>query len=99
MVILKRDDLKFGIILGLIGPLIGFVGYYFWKFSLYSFSEFLTALQQNKPLITAITLPCLLVNIVFFTYYINTKRDQTAKGLFIVTALFAIISSLFKIFG
>lgn len=99
MVILKKDDLTFGIILGLIGPLIGFVGYYFWKFSLYSFSEFLTALQQNKPLITAITLPCLLVNIVFFTYYINTKRDQTAKGLFAITALLAIISTLFKLLG
>jgi ABC-type multidrug transport system permease subunit len=99
MVTLKKDDLKLGVILGLIGPLLGFFGYYFWKFSMYSFSDFMTALSQNKPLVTAITIPCLLVNIVFFTYYINTRKDQTAKGIFVITLIFAVIALLFKIWG
>ena len=99
MVILQKDDLKLGIILGLIGPLLGFFGYYFWKFSLYTFSDFMTALSQNKPLVTAITIPCLLVNIAFFTYYINTRKDQTAKGIFVITLIFAVIALLFKIWG
>lgn len=99
MVIFRRDDLKIGIILGLIGPMLGFFGYYFWKFSLYSFNDFLTALRMNKPLITAITIPCLLVNIIFFTYYINTKKDQTAKGIFVVTLIYAVTALLFKIWG
>lgn len=99
MVILRRDDFKFGTLLGLIGPFIGLFGYYFWKFSLYSFSDFIEALRQNKPLITAITIPCLLVNIIFLTYYLNTKRDKTAKGIFAVTIIFAVIALLFKIWG
>ena len=99
MVTLKKDDFKLGVILGLLGPMIGLFGYYFWKFSLYSFSDFFNALRQNKPLITAITIPCLLVNIIFFTYYINTKKDQTAKGIFVVTLIYAVTALLFKIWG
>jgi hypothetical protein len=34
-----------------------------------------------------------------FTYYINTKRDETAKGIFAVTLVYALSSVLFKYFG
>ncbi len=99
MVIFNKDNLKFGLLLGIIGPILGLFGFYYWKFSLYSFSDFLKALQQNKPLITAITIPCLLVNIILFTFYINTRRDQTAKGIFAITLILAVASLLFKMWG
>ena len=99
MVIFNKDNLKFGLLLGLLGPVIGFIGFYFWKFRLYSFGEFLRAIQQNKPLVTAITIPCLLVNIILFTFYINTRRDQTAKGIFAITLIYAVSSLLFKMWG
>jgi NADH:ubiquinone oxidoreductase subunit 6 (subunit J) len=99
MVIFNKDSLRFGLLLGLLGPVVGLFGFYFWKFRLYRFEEFLRALQQNKPLVTAITIPCLLVNIILFTFYINTRRDQTAKGIFAVTIIYAVASLLFKMWG
>ena len=96
MVIFKRDNLRFGLLIGLVVPLFSILLYYWWKFSLYTFSEFIYALRTNKPLITAITIPCLLLNVVLFTIYINAKRDQTAKGIFISTILYAVASLLFK---
>jgi hypothetical protein len=99
MEFLRRDNLKLGLIIGLIGPIVGLYGYYLWKFSLYSFGDFFEALRQNKPLVTAITIPCLLVNIVFFTIFINSKKDQTAKGVFAVTLIYAVAALLFKIWG
>jgi hypothetical protein len=54
---------------------------------------------MNKPLVTAIAIPCLLVNVAFFTYYINTKKDQTAKGIFAMTLLYGVATLLFKIWG
>ena len=95
----KKDNLRLGLVLGLVAPLISFFGYYFWKFSQFSFNEFLYALKTNKPLITAITIPCLLLNIILFTVYINGRKDQTAKGIFAVTLLYAVTSLLFKFFA
>lgn len=99
MVIFQKDNFKLGIVLGLFLPVLSFFGYYFWKFSVYRFRDFLHYLQVNKQLVTAISIPCLVLNIAIFTYYINTKRDETAKGIFAVTLVYALSSVLFKYFG
>ena len=97
--IFKRDSLKLGLILGLLAPLISLVAYYFLRFRVYTFGEYIGALSKNKPLLTGLTIPCLLLNIALFTFYINTHRDQTAKGIFTITLLYAIASILLKYFG
>ena len=99
MEILKKDNYVYGVFLGLIVPVFSFYGYYLWKFSLYSFSDFLNALQGNKQLVTALTIPCLLLNIVLFTFHINGQRDKTSKGIFIVTLIYAVAALLFKFFS
>ena len=85
--------------LGLLAPLISFFGYYFWKFGQFTLGDFVHALRTNKQLVTALTIPILLLNIVLFTYYINTKKDRTARGIFAVTLVYALLSVLFKYFG
>jgi hypothetical protein len=99
MVMLKKDDFKLGLILGLLLPVVSFLGYYAWKFSVYSFSDYIFYLRTNKALVTAITIPCLVLNMVIFTYYINSKLDRTAKGIFAVTLLYALASLAVKYFG
>ena len=93
----KKNSLRFGLILGFLAPVLSVLGYYFVKFyPTFSFGEFLAALRANKALITAMTIPCLLLNIVLFTIYINSRKDQTAKGVFAVTLVYAIISLIVK---
>jgi hypothetical protein len=87
------------LILGLLAPLVSLVAYYLLRFRVYSFGEYIDALSKNKPLLTGLTIPCLLLNIALFTFYINTHRDQTAKGIFTITLLYAIASILLKFFG
>ena len=99
MVIFKRDQYAFGVLLGLVMPVLSFFGYYYWKFSLFSFNDFLNLLQSNKQLVTALSIPCLLMNIVIFTLYINGQRDKTAKGIFVVTIIYAVSALFFKLFG
>ena len=95
--ILKRDTLKFGILLGIIGPLLAMVIYYFWVFSrTIGFGEYLYVLRTNKQLLTAISSLSLLANAVFFTIYINTHRDKTAKGIFVATLLYGIFVLVYK---
>jgi hypothetical protein len=93
---LKKDNLRFGLLLGFVAPLISVVIYYFVRFSQFSIKDVLEFMAQNKNQITAITIPCLLMNIALFTFYVNTHRDQTAKGVFAITLVYAIGALLLK---
>jgi len=97
--ILKRDDIKLGLVIGLLMPLIGIFVFYLWKFSSVSFGEFWGYLGANKSLITSLSVICLFLNVVVFTLYINTKRDNTAKGVFAITVVFGIAALIFKFWG
>jgi hypothetical protein len=95
---LKKDNLKLGIVLGIVAPFIGFLLYYFIKFyPTYSLSDFLGFLKVNKSLITVVVSLSLMANAVIFTYYINAQKDQTAKGIFIVTVIYGIAALLFRL--
>ena len=96
--ILKRDNLKLGLILGLLGPALGLVVVYFMKFSSYSFTDFLDYFFKDTKLITSIGALCLLANAVLFTIYINTHRDNTAKGIFATTLVYGIAILIIKVF-
>jgi hypothetical protein len=93
----KKDNLRFGLLLGFIAPLLSLIVYYFYKFyPLYSVKDCLGFIAANKSLVTAISVPCLVLNIALFTFYINTHRDKTAKGIFAITLVYAIGALLLK---
>jgi hypothetical protein len=94
---LKRDDIRLGLILGFIGPILSLAVYYLVKFyPLFSVSDFFSFVQSNRNQITAISVPCLVLNIALFTIYINSHRDKTAKGIFGVTLVYAVSTLLLK---
>lgn len=94
---LKKNNIRLGLILGFLTPLLSLVIYYFIKFyPLFSVGEFFNFIVENKNQVTAISVPCLLLNIAMFTVYINSHRDQTAKGIFAVTLVYAIAALLLK---
>ena len=96
--IFKKDNLKFGILLGILGPLLAMLIYYFWVFSrTISLSEYFYVLGTNKQLLTAISSISLLANAVLFTIYINTHRDNTAKGVFVATLIYGIAVLVYKL--
>ena len=96
--ILKRDNLKLGLVLGLLGPALGLIIVYFLKYSYYPFVEFLELFFNTRGLITSVGALCLLANAVLFTLYINTHRDNTAKGIFVTTLLYGIAILIIKVF-
>jgi hypothetical protein len=97
IVILKKDNLRLGLLLGLVAPIISLAIYYFVRFyPTYPIREFFFFLRTNKQQVTAISVPCLVANIALFTYYINSHKDSTAKGIFVATILYAIAALLFK---
>lgn len=95
--ILQKDNLRLGIVLGLVGPLLGLVVIYLLKFSAVSFGDFLDAFFNDNKLITSNGTLSLLANVVLFTLYINTHRDNTAKGIFIITLIYGIALLVLKV--
>ena len=94
--IFKKDNLRLGLVMGLIAPILSLVVYYYWTFYPNSIKDFFEFIRTNKSQITAISVPCLFLNILLFTIYINSRRDQTAKGVFAATLIYAIVALLFK---
>ena len=94
--IFKKDNFVFGIALGIVAPMIGFLIYKLVKFKELSLPEMFQWLKMNPSLITVFISVSLLANAILFTIYINSTRDQTAKGIFIMTMFYAVIALVFK---
>ncbi len=94
--IFKKDNFIFGLVLGLIAPVFGFLLYKFVKYQPFSIAEMLQWLKLNPNLITAFISVSLFANAVLFTIYINGHSDKTAKGIFVMTIIYAVIAMLFK---
>lgn len=93
---LKRDNLKMGLVIGLIAPFAGFAGYYLMRFRLFTLKEFWQVLMMQKSLLSGIISLALIVNVIVFTLYINKRLDKTATGIFIATCIYAITALVLK---
>ncbi len=94
--IFKKDNFVFGLVLGFIAPFFGFILYKFLKYRAFTIGEMLQWLKLNPNLITVFISISLFANAVLFTIYINGHKDKTAKGIFVLTIVYAIIAMLFK---
>jgi hypothetical protein len=89
-----------GLLLGILTPVLIFVIIYLAKFTgSYSFGEFVGVFFKTNQYITFFGVWCLVGNIALFTYYINTNRDKTAKGIFAVSLVYGIGVLLLKLFN
>lgn len=94
--IFKKDNFIFGLSLGFIAPMIGFLIYKLVKFKALSLSEMFQWMKMNPSLITVSISVSLMANAILFTIFINGYRDKTAKGIFIMTMIYAVIALAYK---
>ncbi|TWW02170.1 hypothetical protein [Chitinophaga pinensis] len=97
---LKRDNLPLGIVLGIFTPVLAFFLYYLLVFMPkhdVSLSEFMKLVLENRQTLPKLISVCLLLNGVIFYFYTRSRKDITAKGIFLVTMLYAITILFLKI--
>ncbi len=94
--IFKKDNFIFGLALGFAAPIIAFVVYKYVKFKSLSLREMFQWMKLNPNLITVSISVCLMANAILFTIFINGQRDKTAKGIFVLTIIYAVIAMSFK---
>jgi uncharacterized membrane protein YeaQ/YmgE (transglycosylase-associated protein family) len=95
----KKDNFLLGILLGLIGPMIGFSIFKFLKYNNFTLKEMYQWMTMNHNLITAWISVSLFANALLFTLFVNARIDKTAKGIFWVTVVYASIALCVKFFG
>lgn len=95
-----KDNLKLGLALGLLAPIVGLLIFKFTKFAAYSFQETIWYMlkEQGYRTLTAQLSVSLLLNALFFTLFINAKKDKTAKGIFFTTLIYGLFILLVKTF-
>ncbi|HEV2832247.1 MAG TPA: hypothetical protein VGW31_09740 [Hanamia sp.] len=94
--IFKKDNFVFGLALGLIAPMIGFLIYKLVKFKGLTLEEMFQWMKLNPSLITVSISVSLMANAILFTIYVNGNCDKTAKGIFVLTIIYAVIAMIFK---
>ncbi|MBS1578990.1 MAG: hypothetical protein JST29_05055 [Bacteroidetes bacterium] len=93
---LKKDDIKTGLLIGLLAPFIGMFGFYFLRFRRLTIIEFMQWLGIQRSLLTAMISFSLLANAIVFTIYINKHIDKTARGIFITTIIWVLAALILK---
>ena len=99
--IFKKDNFLLGLILGLIAPVLGMLLFKIYKFNVFTYKETFEYMYLEpgfKTLTVALTLS-LLLNALLFTFYINSSKDKTAKGIFATTMVYGLIVLIIKTFG
>ncbi|TAM99510.1 MAG: hypothetical protein EPN39_06390 [Chitinophagaceae bacterium] len=99
MNIFKKDDLWLGLILGILGPVVGFLIFYLIKFLPLgqSIAAYLNLFKDNSFLIPKVISLSLLVNGVTFFLYTQYRKDETSRGILVATLIYAIIIIVFKL--
>ena len=94
----KKDNFIFGCILGLLAPMVGLLLLKYYKFGMLSFKEVVQFIytQPGHGIMTAGLSVSLMMNAFFFTMYVNNRKDETGKGLFVTTVLYAVFILLIK---
>jgi hypothetical protein len=96
--IFKKDNLIYGLVLGFVAPVVGLLLLRYYKYHMLTFKEVwqLIYLEPSHRLLTAGLSVSLMMNAILFTLYINSRKDKTAKGIFITTLVYGIIILLLK---
>ena len=96
---LTKNNLRLGLILGLLGPLIGLFVIYRVSFPSLSFREFLDYFMHDNKVITNVGTFSLLANALLFAIYVHFDKAQTFKGIFIITLFYGIGILVLKLFN
>jgi len=77
---------------------MGIFIFYLWKAPSSQFGYILETMLNSKSLLTAAISFSLLINAIVFTWCVNTGKDKTAKGVFIITLIITVPALIYKVF-
>lgn len=93
----NKNGIGFGLLIGFIAPIIGLLIYYLVQFkNVTTLPGFFYYVVTEKALLTAVISVLLVANAGVFTWYVNKRKDLTAKGVFISTCIYGLTALIWK---
>jgi len=92
---LKFNKTGYGFLVGVICPCVCFLLYYFFRFSQYSFIDYLHFLGESKKLANVMSIT-ILPNLIPFMLSINSCRYSAGRGVLAATITLGIIIFILK---
>ena len=74
------NKISYGVIIGLISPVLFFLLYYMFRFGQYDFVEYFRILVESKKLVNVLSLT-VLPNLAPFMLFINSHRYSSGRGV------------------
>lgn len=93
---MKRNVPVFGLVIGIIFPMLGMLVMYALKFTGTPFADFIRTMMDNHKVAAMVLSLSLLANAIPFIFYTNRRLDLTARGILIATMLYAVLIVLLK---
>lgn len=93
----KKDKLVFGLIAGMLAPVIGFFIYWQFNFKELALDVFAEKVSGNNSQAALVSL-CLLANLPFFFYFLNKEMMRSARGVIAATFIYGAYIMYLKFF-
>lgn len=91
----KFDNLRLGLLLGIIAPALIMFIIYFIQFTNFNLSELVDLLVEKKVFTKIVSL-CVIPNLALFFLFLNKNYYQSARGILTATFIFAIFVFITK---
>jgi len=88
------NKISYGVIIGILSPVLFFMLNYIFRFRQYNFSDYLQFLIESKKLVSVISLT-IFPNLIPFMLFINSNRYSSARGVLASTIIFGIFIFIF----
>jgi hypothetical protein len=92
---LKINNIKLGMLLGIIAPILSMLVVHLIKFPEYNFQELLDYLVARR-IFTKIVSLCVFPNLALFFIFLNKNYYSSARGVLMSTVLFALFVFIIK---
>jgi hypothetical protein len=90
-----KDSLLFGLILGLLIPVLGVLVFYYSKFAAVDLMQFIQVATKHKVLSPMLSL-CAILNLGTFYLFLNKNLYLTARGIILATILYGVTIVVLK---
>lgn len=90
-----KDNLVLGLLLGILLPVLGVLGFYYSKFASVDLLNFFQVATKHKVLSPMLSL-CAVLNLATFFLFLNKNYYLTARGIILATIIYGITIVVLK---